>query len=1017
MSRIKILEPIEIKRFNTPPVFNQRQRIHFFEFSEELWQQVPDFRKDVSKVGFLIQWGYFKHSGFFYAVSDFHKADIEFVAKQMSVSPKLISMPTYSLRSALEHQQIILDLQSYQGFSKAENTFIKHVEYLVEIPLMPRKVLYQSIQWLSKNKIEKPSYDKFRRIISTAYNQYNQLNNKKLAVLMTPNIKEYLDEIFEINTQTNQMLFNAFKKPSQSLRPMKIKDSLAYFTQLKTYYQTVEHIVKALNFDDAAINYYAYRTLKMRNQHTKTGRERYLYLLCFITHQFRMWQDTFVEVVLKSVTNATNNTKRTQQALTFKNQGQRKAATKILINDRNNYKKQIESAIRILEDPSQYSEKKITNALVILKSQAVLTQQQQELIDNLDRSVNKNEEEEFLQYFSTQYRKTNQRIGGILGALTFDKINSETALMTALDEFIKVNGRIKDPSKDLSWLSDTEVGSLTNEQGNFDKNLYRMLLFRAVSDAFKNGTLVLKESYQYRPFEHYLLDKTYFQTHRERLLEECGFSHLASYENVIKVLKEDLDQQYHKTNQRYLQGENLDLTITDEGDKKIETPLRDRPDELKELEQFFTKAKYINIIDLLSEVEKNTFYLSEIEHLGGKHAKTRPDQETLFAGIVGTGCNIKMDKMANISKGINPSTLQLVNQLYLNPDSLKAANDCLINFKNQLALPEQHRNNAQELHTVSDGQNFFVQSESLNANYSYKFPGYDKMVTVNTGMDERFGIFSIQVISASEKEAPYVIDIVLKNSPVKSTIHSTDTGGYTEAVFGVLNLLGICYAPRLKNLLSQQLYSFAKRREYKGLNYPILPEQNINEKLIEDNWEDLLRLMVTLKSGKTTAHRIFKRLNAYAKQNPLLAAMKEYGKIIKSGFILRYYDEREFRQAIELQLSHIELVNRFSKAVFFGNNQEYLVSLKEEQERVTLARQLIQNAIIVWNYLFLSDQISQMSKQSDVEELLVALRNGTIVHWEHVNLHGIYDFTKLGMKKNPKFDMTKISQLKFASAA
>ena len=93
--------------------------------------------------------------------------------------------------------------------------------------------------------------------------------------------------------------------------------------------------------------------------------------------------------------------------------------------------------------------------------------------------------------------------------------------------------------------------------------------------------------------------------------------------------------------------------------------------------------------------------------------------------------------------------------------------------------------------------------------------------------------------------------------------------------------------------------------------------------------EDLLRLMVTLKSGKTTAHRIFKRLNAYAKQNPLLAAMKEYGKIIKSGFILRYYDEREFRQAIELQLSHIELVNRFSKAVFFGNNQEYLVSLKE----------------------------------------------------------------------------------------
>jgi hypothetical protein len=58
-----------------------------------------------------------------------------------------------------------------------------------------------------------------------------------------------------------------------------------------------------------------------------------------------------------------------------------------------------------------------------------------------------------------------------------------------------------------------------------------------------------------------------------------------------------------------------------------------------------------------------------------------------------------------------------------------------------------------------------------------------------------------------------------------------------------------------------------------------------------------------------------------------------------------------------------------------------------------------------------------MPKQSEVEELLVALRNETIVNWEHVNLHRIYDFTKLGMKKTPKFDMTKISQLKFTSAA
>ena len=111
------------------------------------------------------------------------------------------------------------------------------------------------------------------------------------------------------------------------------------------------------------------------------------------------------------------------------------------------------------------------------------------------------------------------------------------------------------------------------------------------------------------------------------------------------------------------------------------------------------------------------------------------------------------------------------------------------------------------------------------------------------------------------------------------------------------------------------------------------------------------------------------------------------------------------------------MVNRFAKAVFFGNNQEFLVGLKEEQEKVALARAFVQNAIIIWNYLYLSDQITQMKDQDEIEELLISLKNSTIIYWEHVNLHGIYDFTKVKNAKNPKFDMKKISQIAFEKAA
>ena len=45
--------------------------------------------------------------------------------------------------------------------------------------------------------------------------------------------------------------------------------------------------------------------------------------------------------------------------------------------------------------------------------------------------------------------------------------------------------------------------------------------------------------------------------------------------------------------------------------------------------------------------------------------------------------------------------------------------------------------------------------------------------------------------------------------------------------------------------------------------------------------------------------QIFKRLNSYSK-NPLYMGLKEYGRIIKSIFILRYIDDEKDGQYQEL---------------------------------------------------------------------------------------------------------------------
>jgi len=53
----------------------------------------------------------------------------------------------------------------------------------------------------------------------------------------------------------------------------------------------------------------------------------------------------------------------------------------------------------------------------------------------------------------------------------------------------------------------------------------------------------------------------------------------------------------------------------------------------------------------------------------------------------------------------------------------------------------------------------------------------------------------------------------------------------------------------------------------------------------------------------------------------------------------------------------------------------------------------IKNAIICWNYLYLSRLYNAMPDDEKKAELLDALRNGSIASWRHFNLHGEFDFS------------------------
>ena len=167
---------------------------------------------------------------------------------------------------------------------------------------------------------------------------------------------------------------------------------------------------------------------------------------------------------------------------------------------------------------------------------------------------------------------------------------------------------------------------------------------------------------------------------------------------------------------------------------------------------------------------------------------------------------------------------------------------------------------------------------------------------------------------------------------------------------------------------------------YQELGYQVLPKRKINIEIIEENWDNILRFILTIKSRRTTASQLLKRLTSYSKHHKLFTAIKEFGKIIKTDFLLTYIDDVGLRQRIEKQLNKVESANRFSKAVFFGNNAEFIFATQEEQNIANNCKRLIQNAIILWNYLYIDKKLQEVKSQ--------------------FNFYGTYDFIKIDKKVN-----------------
>jgi TnpA family transposase len=712
-----------------------------------------------------------------------------------------------------------------------------------------------------------------------------------------------------------------------------------------------------------------------------------------------------VEIFLHSVQTSLNSSLRESKELFYQQRQIQNKSLNELVNKVSSYL-DILDEIRVNMKNSKLSDmSKLSSINEIIQDidnlKFVKTQKQFENIKTQTKSIIKNSD--YYNILESKSIKLQRKVSDIIKNITFDEDSSDEPLIEAIEYYKSRDGMITSPP--LDFLDSDELSNVFDKNNKLRKSLYKVLLFKHIAFTIKSGTLNLQYSSKYRSFEDYLISKEVWQTQKMYILQKSGLYKLVKFEAVSTELEKILTVQYKATNKNIINSPHIGID-----DKiRINTPAKKVEMEYSGID-LFPKNKFISLFEVINTINSLCNFTNSFEYWQGKYNRDKPKKEIIFAGIMAYGCNIGISKTAKISKNIKQNELENTVNWYFSDENLNQANNKILELIESLELHKIFKEDKSKVHTSSDGQKFNIAVDSLNANYSYKYFGKGKGVSVYSFIDESHRLFYSTVINSSEREAAYVIDGLLNNDVVVSDIHSTDTHGYSEIVFAITHLLGISFAPRIKKWQNQNLYTFDRVSESK--DYLIKADKKINTQLIESQWDDILRMVATIKLKETTASQLFRRLSSYSKQHPLYRAIKEFGRIIKTLFLLKYIDDVELRQDIEKQLNKLESSNKFSKAVFYGNNQEFTQDTKEEQQIAEGCKRLIKNAIVCWNYLYLSKQLLETESEEEREQLLKQIKNSSVVAWSHINMQGEFDFSDEVLKDSIKFDLEEIGKLK-----
>ena len=625
MSYLKVLSAAEANRYDYPPAFNSVQRKKYFYVSEPIAAILyKRLRKPQTRIGFLLQWGYFQYTGRFFFPERFHEQDIAFVATHLRIDTEDLGDPLVSYYGSVvyEHQAIILRLAGYQAFKDKPDEFSYELNRLVAKRLRPKQVFFQIVQFLKAKRIELPTAHFLVQAITDQFRDFEQnLSESLKTILSAPEISLLEDLLTQLKSKDlvdkGPYIISALKRLNQATQPGRIKGSVQDFRQVKTLFFQLLPVFDSLRVSVDLLHYHARWATKATTfqlQQLTDPYMQYLHLLSFIHHQFYLRQDNLIDIILVAVQRTHNETVKDQKEQYFSGRKNKNQAIREVTKSRQRYKEKWEEAKTIIQAEELADDKKI-----VLLSNLIDGQSDDELLADQHASTLQKEispatqQREYYDILETKFRKINNRVGQILQELTFDEATSEEFIYEAIQYYQRKKGQVgkRAPS---GFLEKHERPVIETEDGSFRAALYKVLLFFAVARSIKAGTLNARYSYRYRAIDEYLIPKQLWHTNWNQYIRQSSLESFADGKKLLSDHASQLHDRCTKTNERIKAGENKDVYINQSGNLVIHT-LKVEKEDTDKLSDLFLSRKYVSILGVLYEVDQATNYLERFRAL------------------------------------------------------------------------------------------------------------------------------------------------------------------------------------------------------------------------------------------------------------------------------------------------------------------------------------------------------------------------------------------------------------------